>query len=297
MSRAHRTLRIASALAVVAAASTARADNASLAEELFKEGRAAMRRGDCAEALPKLAESDRLDPSIGTKLNLALCEEQEQRLATAWAHFRAVVDELPAGDPRVSIARERANALEPRVPHLRLLVPPNAPELVVALDGVPLGAASVGVALPVDPGPHTVEARTSMGVARVALNVAESETTDAVVPLPTSTREPARSSVQRTIGWGIAGAGAAGVVASVVLGGLVLEEKAAVANDCQAKVCNPAGLTAGRAGSAFATAATVCFSVGVAAVIGGVSLVVTAGNAPGASPAGAAPSVRIGGSF
>ena len=55
------------------------------AQALFDQGRDLMRQNKHAEACPKLAESNRLDPAIGTLFHLADCYEQSGRVASAWA--------------------------------------------------------------------------------------------------------------------------------------------------------------------------------------------------------------------
>src|SRR5947207_9295748 len=84
--------RVALALAVrVAAAawiapSTASADPPT-AEALFREGRRLLEEAKTDEACLKLAESQELDPSSGTLLNLGFCHELQHKLATAWSEY------------------------------------------------------------------------------------------------------------------------------------------------------------------------------------------------------------------
>src|SRR5690242_7148142 len=88
------------------------------AEALFHDGRAAAQKGDWETACPKFRESQRLDPAAGTLLNLADCEEHRGKVATAWQLFRQVVESLPPTDERVPLAKDRASALEKRLPRL-----------------------------------------------------------------------------------------------------------------------------------------------------------------------------------
>src|SRR5262245_37563455 len=50
--------------------------DAAAAEALFREGRQLMDSGAIAQACVKFEESLRLDPALGTMLNLAVCEER-----------------------------------------------------------------------------------------------------------------------------------------------------------------------------------------------------------------------------
>src|SRR4051812_39657412 len=112
------------ALAAVVAVLSLRAgaaraqDSSAAAEALFNDAREAMARKDFDVACRKFRESDRLDPALGTRINLANCEEQRGQLATAWALFRQVQEKLPPTDARAPIARDRIAKLDARVPHL-----------------------------------------------------------------------------------------------------------------------------------------------------------------------------------
>jgi hypothetical protein len=149
------------------------------AEALFREAKRLMGDHAYAEACPKLAESQRLDPAGGTLLTLALCHEAEGKTASAWSEFnealeRAGIDVRP---DRATIARTHAAALEPHLARLEVRVPVTgdaADGIEVACDGRPVPRASWGAPVPVDPGQHRV-------VAKAAGKVAFGATVTAVV--------------------------------------------------------------------------------------------------------------------
>lgn len=151
------TTPAASPAAPVVTATATRARDALAGEMLFREGRRLLKAGDVAGACRKFEESDRLDPAPGTLANLADCEERLGHVALAWEHWREVADKVPADDPRRASALARAAELEKKIARLVLEPARDAPaNLVVKRDGITLVAASLGVALPVDPGPHTI---------------------------------------------------------------------------------------------------------------------------------------------
>jgi serine/threonine-protein kinase len=155
------------------------------AQTLFYEARNLMKAGKFAEACPKLEESLRLDEGIGTRFNLADCEEHLGKTATAWAGFLEV-----AGKARVArqadrerVARERAAKLEPRLPKLVVDVEGAPPGLEVKRDGVVVGQAQWGTAIPVDPGTHAIVANApGRQQWETTVETPESRTTRVVVP-------------------------------------------------------------------------------------------------------------------
>jgi len=137
-------------------------DNAAVAEALFQEAQKLISIGKLSEACPKFVESDRLDPGLGTKLSIADCYERDGKLAKAWAMFSEIIPlaKQAGRKDREAIAKKRADALEPRVPKLIVVLTGADPSKVqVARDGVVLGSATFGVPLPIDPGKHVITAQ------------------------------------------------------------------------------------------------------------------------------------------
>src|SRR5258708_17042544 len=101
------------------------AENRAAAQALFDEGRSLMKANKVQEACPKFEESQRLDSSIGTQLNLADCYERTGRTASAWTLYIEVASAArQAGqDERASHAAARAAALKDKLSRLRLVGP------------------------------------------------------------------------------------------------------------------------------------------------------------------------------
>src|SRR5688572_721955 len=140
------------------------ANERTMAEALFRQGRELMGAGNYAAACPKFAESHRLDPGGGTLLNLAVCHEEQGKLATAWAEFQEAlaVARADGREDRIALAEQRIAALEPQLARLTVTVPPDAPEdMVLVVNGTPVGAAAWGAPMPVDAGTVRVEAQAS----------------------------------------------------------------------------------------------------------------------------------------
>src|SRR3984885_15543934 len=100
-----------------ARAQTPNPSGKSVAEALFEEGRKLVADGNFAEACPKFADSQRLDPSPATLLNLASCYEKSGRTASAWATYReaASADSAAGRAEYITTAQRHAEALGPRL--------------------------------------------------------------------------------------------------------------------------------------------------------------------------------------
>src|SRR4051794_15931833 len=165
-----------------------------MAQSLFEDGRRLMTAGDFASACPKLKESQALDPSGGTLLNLAVCHEKQGQLATAWSDFKEALSVARRDNraDRFEVAREHLATLEPQVPSLTIQVAGAKPEQQVLLDGAAVRPAAWGSPIAVDPGPHRLESTAAGHVAwsgPVEMAVAERK----VMVIPELARDTAAS--------------------------------------------------------------------------------------------------------
>jgi hypothetical protein len=168
------------------------AGDEAAAHALFADGRKLAAAGDYAAACVKFENSYRLLQGIGTNFNLADCEDHLGRTASAWARFLDVATATQAaGQPeRERIARARAAALEPRLSRLVITVRATLPELVVRRDGLAVPPAQWGVAVPVDPGEHVVEASAPGRRAWSSTVVVLATATELPVDVPALEAEP-----------------------------------------------------------------------------------------------------------
>jgi hypothetical protein len=161
-----RTVVIAVALwlATTTSAHAQPTDSEKRADQLFQEGRALIEAGKFADACPKFEESQRLDPGLGTLLNLAACYEQVGKLASALTAFRSAEEQARAAGPgekkREQTAAERARAIESRVARLTIILAASERPtgFTVTRDGVTVPPLDFGRRIPVDPGTIVIEA-------------------------------------------------------------------------------------------------------------------------------------------
>ncbi len=160
-----RTMRhlvggVSLSVALACAGSAAAQSGKVAAQALFEDGRKLVADGRFAEACPKFAESEKLDPSASTLLNLASCYEKAGKTATAWETYKEAASVASAANRQdyVAIAQKRSAALEPSLTKLTVTVGALVDGLVVKRDGVEVGRALFGVAIPIDPGAHLIEA-------------------------------------------------------------------------------------------------------------------------------------------
>jgi hypothetical protein len=289
-----------SALAAARSSAAAPNDNAGAqAEALFVAAKKLMAAGDYANACPKLAESQRLDPGSGTLAALAACDEHEGRTATAWSEFKDLIAAAQAASrpDREEFARKHVIQLEPILSRITVTVSPAAreiPNLVVQRDGVPVGAPSRGLSFPFDPGDHVVEA-SAPGHRTWSVHVAVGTNADAqsvvvpplavaevaVAPAPAAPEPPTplvapSGSSQRTIAFVVGGAGIALLGVGAYFGVEAISDTQQVKSSCPAVQCSNASTVAldGTA-KTDAVVADIVMGAGVAALAAGAILYFT----------------------
>lgn len=136
----------------------ASAEALEAARRLFFEGYAAGQRGAWEAAHRAFARAFAIRGSPAVRFNLALAARSTGRLVEALEHFRAFLRETPEGADleRRETARAEIERTSARVARLRVDVVGDDPRAFL-LDGRAQPIALLGVDIPVDPGPHTVD--------------------------------------------------------------------------------------------------------------------------------------------
>jgi hypothetical protein len=149
-------------LALVAIASTAHAGDKDKADALFKHGKKLMDEKKYSDACEAFEKSMKLDPQIGTELNVGRCYEEWGKLGSAFhAYKTAEKMAKDAGDARAPKITELIGELDPQVPRLTIHIPEGADTSTVTIDGDKVTSFDQPIVL--DPGPHTVAYATSKG--------------------------------------------------------------------------------------------------------------------------------------
>jgi hypothetical protein len=250
--------------------------NAVAAEELFHQGRALLQQNDLAAACEKFAASQKLDPAVGTLFSLGECYERRELLASAWFTYRAAVAlAIQRADARQVLAQTRADALEPRLARLRVVLEDTRGVTTVLVDGNQLVLEALETPLPVDPGAHRVEADGERSWSQQVDVPGNGANVVVRVPsLAAPVAAPPVAAWKRPVAIGLLEAG--GVATGVgLIAGMQAIVKGRDANaECPALSCaNQAAVQENDTAKTFATVATVMIPVGLAvAAVGGVLL-------------------------
>ncbi len=283
------------------------------AEALFNEGKKLQKEGKIAEACRKFEGSYRIDPAGGTVLNLGLCHEKEGKIATAWGELKEALASAKKANrkDREKIARERIEAIEPRLPFMVVIADKPIEGLAVTVDGGTIAAEALGAQLPIDPGSHTVKATAPKhdawegpfeAVEGKKITVRIPSLAEAIVVAPTASADASAAPLvmvpkypwMRPSGIAIASVGVATLVVGAVFGATALTASSKAKSECDAGLaCTPAGFDAVQSGRTSATVADILLGVGGGFTALGVVFVLAGGaTAPATPVVGAARDVR-----
>jgi hypothetical protein len=285
-------------------ATSARAQDATDAEVLFDAGLAKMKEGHYDKACPTIEESFKIEPLPGTLFTLAECWRKAGKLTSALARYEEYLRNFEHMSPgqkakqrgRNALAQQAVDELKSTIPQLTIHLESKAPVgTVVERDGVRIGGPMLDKPLPVDPGEHMISARAPDGrrvEKKLSLAIGQRKQVDLVLSSTTAAGaepggipedERAPSSSQKTIGYVVAGVGAAGLVVGAITGILVLGKKGNIDDNCGSAAgfasdtdCNADGKAAADSAQTLATISTIGFAVGIVGLGAGTTLILTA---------------------
>jgi hypothetical protein len=314
-----RSLFLSLALLLVAPMPTAIAapspppSDANLAQALFASGKDAMAKGDLATAEKRFTESLKLDPAVGTLLNLAACEEKAGKLVNALTHFMTARTQLPKDDFRVAFTNEKIDALTPRVPKIILKFPSGRPAKARVLkDGQELDANTLDSPVLVDPGTHLIvyeneknEVTLREGEEKI-LELGASSKGSSAPPSPTSgpttttttttTTQPkgpdtpadqasTTDNPKRTWAWVSAGVAVTGLATGAITGLMTISAASTYKDHCTDGECDQDGLDAASTGRTTRWVSPIGFGIGIAAGIVSAWLFVSSSPSSPSTPA------------
>jgi serine/threonine-protein kinase len=268
------------------------------ADQLFKDGREYVKVGRYAEACPMFKESQRLDPSLAARCNIAVvCHQMTGQTGTAWTILEEVAREARADAGKTQSLKCATDAMEALKPDLALVsldtrAVEATPGLALTRDGAPVPSSQWGKPVAVDPGDHAVEASapgykpwrgTATATARstyaLAIPALEPLPRGAEQPSPEPSRppvpgappEPPRWTVLHTSAVTATAVGGVGILVGAVAGLIALVDGKTAG--CSGGFCpTPAALDSSHAAYQAGTASTVGFVIGGVALAGGATL-------------------------
>lgn len=222
------------------------------AEDLFQRAKAEMLKKNYKDACPMFAESYGLAGGGGTLQNLAICYEDEGKLAFAYNRFNELrtMSQKDGRAERVKLAEEHIEKLKPRLSRVRVALADAPPGTKVSVDGDEFGEASWRSGIVVNRGAHKVRVvapgKKPREVAATVADEGKLVTVDVpaleddavatpvnpkvVPPVAPPPEEP--SSGMRTPGFVMIGAGAAVAIAGGVFGILTITTESDAKSAC-----------------------------------------------------------------
>jgi hypothetical protein len=271
--------------------------NSGVAQSLFEEGVRLMKEKKYAEACPKLAESHKLEPGGGTVFNLALCLEEEGKLASAYVAYDEALARAKKDNnaKRAQLVEQRMAALKPRLSRVTITVAKPSSlagdaKLDVRFDGTTLGEQAWGVPFYADVGTHTItadapgykpfktELKVETGGSQYATNVPALDKDPTAVAATSSPsdkpQEPAKDTTAVVVAppqgrgalpWILVGTGVALIGTGAVTGVLAFSKHSDSDAECPDGRCTSKGVDAENQANTFAWISNITLPLGLIA--------------------------------
>jgi tetratricopeptide (TPR) repeat protein len=238
-------------------AGSSESEDLSKARAKFMQATELEQAGNYAGALQAFREVAQVRMTPQVRYHIALCEEKLGKLVAALGGYELALAEAEALGPEFQKeVEDRASSLRARIPKLVIDRGEGAQAATIELDGVSLGASSIGVEVPIDPGPHDITAKapgykgynTTVDVAekqveRVSISLEKLPMDENVATGTTSSGQPITSEPtkhSRVIPYVIGGVGAAALVNSGIFYVLQRKKDAELLDLCgNDHVCDP----------------------------------------------------------
>jgi hypothetical protein len=208
----------------------------SKARALFQRAIELEQAGNYTQALEQFRDVGQVRMTPQVRFHIASCEEKLGRLVTALGGYElALADADSVGEDFKKEVDTAVTRLRASIPKLLIQRGAGADAAEIELDGVALGASSVGVPVPLDPGPHSVNAKApgyepfsqTVSIAQDEQKTVDIELTAEPEPeTPAATGAGSQSADQGTkpnkkiIPYVIGGVGVASLIGSGILFGL-----------------------------------------------------------------------------
>lgn len=237
MLRALSPRRLLSSLGLLcclsAAAAPARAQDAAelkKARAQFQQATELEQARNWTAALQAFREVGQVRMTPQVRFHIAVCEENLGRLVAALGGYELALADAERVNPDFKAeVEENVGKLRARIPKLVIERGEGASAAAIELDGVAVGDSSVGVEVPLDPGPHAVTAKApNRQPFEANVTLREEETTRLEIKLEEVPQEAAPAAVvvapppvekppSKVVPFVIGGVGVASLIGSGVL--------------------------------------------------------------------------------
>lgn len=217
----------------------------------FQQATELEQAGNWTAALQAFREVGQVRMTPQVRFHIAVCEENLGRLVAALGGYELALADADKVNPDFKAeVEENVTKLRARIPKLVIERGAGANAAAIELDGVAVGDSSVGVEVPLDPGPHAVTAKApNRKPFDSSVTLKEQETTRVEIVLEelppellrTGTAAPApEKPPSKVVPFVIGGVGIASLIGSGVLFGLRQSTLSELEEACPSrKNCDP----------------------------------------------------------